>query len=133
SRCISVDLPEPDGPMTAVNWPAGRSSDTPRSACTAESPSPYVRVSAVAVTACATALGRADKGEVLRERGQIATASRATRPSAASRAPADSRALVACASRRPARPPDGRTDTDARTSLPPATSASSYATSNPTG
>ena len=23
SRCISVDLPEPDGPMTAVNWPRG--------------------------------------------------------------------------------------------------------------
>ena len=21
--CISVDLPEPDGPMTAVNWPRG--------------------------------------------------------------------------------------------------------------
>ena len=26
SRCMSVDLPEPDGPMTAVNWPAGTSS-----------------------------------------------------------------------------------------------------------
>ena len=23
SRCISVDLPEPDGPITAVNWPCG--------------------------------------------------------------------------------------------------------------
>ena len=23
SRCISVDLPEPDGPMIAVNWPCG--------------------------------------------------------------------------------------------------------------
>ena len=21
--CISVDLPEPDGPITAVNWPVG--------------------------------------------------------------------------------------------------------------
>src|SRR5262245_39033071 len=63
SRCMRVDLPEPDGPMPAVNWPAGRSSDTPRSACTAESPSPYVRVSALAVTACGTAEGRADKGE----------------------------------------------------------------------
>ena len=30
-------------------------------------------------------------------------------------------------------PPDGRTDTDARTSLPPSTAASSYATSKPTG
>jgi hypothetical protein len=35
-----------------VNWPAGRSSETPRRAWTAESPSPYVRVKAVAVTAC---------------------------------------------------------------------------------
>ena len=40
SRCMSVDLPEPDGPMTAVNWPAGTSSETPRRASTAESPSP---------------------------------------------------------------------------------------------
>ena len=40
SRCISVDLPEPDGPMTAVNWPAGTSSVTPRRASTADSPSP---------------------------------------------------------------------------------------------
>ncbi len=40
SRCISVDLPEPDGPMTAVNCPVGTSSDTPRSACTADSPEP---------------------------------------------------------------------------------------------
>jgi hypothetical protein len=39
-RCMSVDLPEPDGPMTAVNWPRGTSSVTPRSACTAASPSP---------------------------------------------------------------------------------------------
>ena len=22
-QCISVDLPEPDGPMMAVNWPPG--------------------------------------------------------------------------------------------------------------
>ena len=40
SRCISVDLPEPEGPMTAVNWPAGTSIETPRSASTADSPSP---------------------------------------------------------------------------------------------
>ena len=41
SRCMSVDLPEPEGPMTAVNWPTGTSSVTPRSAWTADSPSPY--------------------------------------------------------------------------------------------
>ena len=40
SRCISVDLPEPLGPMMAVNWPVGISSETPRTASTAESPSP---------------------------------------------------------------------------------------------
>jgi hypothetical protein len=40
SRCMSVDLPDPEGPITAANWPAGTSSDTPRSASTADSPSP---------------------------------------------------------------------------------------------
>jgi hypothetical protein len=38
--CISVDLPEPDGPITAVRWPRGIVSDTPRSASTAVSPAP---------------------------------------------------------------------------------------------
>ena len=38
--CISVDLPEPDGPMIAVNAPAGKSRVTPSSAWTAASPSP---------------------------------------------------------------------------------------------
>jgi hypothetical protein len=40
STCISVDLPDPDGPMTAVNWPLGTSSETPRTASTADSPLP---------------------------------------------------------------------------------------------
>ena len=40
SMCISVDLPEPDGPMTAVNWALGTSSVTPRRASTADSPVP---------------------------------------------------------------------------------------------
>ena len=38
--CISVDLPEPEGPMTAVSRPRGTSTETPRSASTAVSPSP---------------------------------------------------------------------------------------------
>ena len=38
--CISVDLPEPDGPITAVSLPCATSSETPRSASTAVSPSP---------------------------------------------------------------------------------------------
>ena len=37
--CISVDLPEPDGPMTAVSLPRSTSRLTPRSASTAVSPS----------------------------------------------------------------------------------------------
>ena len=38
--CMSVDLPEPDGPITAVSRPLAMSTDTPRSASTAVSPSP---------------------------------------------------------------------------------------------
>jgi hypothetical protein len=38
--CIRVDFPDPDGPMTAVSRPRGTSTDTPRSASTAVSPSP---------------------------------------------------------------------------------------------
>ena len=38
--CISVDLPEPEGPMTAVRRPAVMSTETPRSASTAVSPWP---------------------------------------------------------------------------------------------
>ena len=38
--CMSVDLPEPEGPITAVSSPEGISSETPRSASTAVSPSP---------------------------------------------------------------------------------------------
>src|SRR3954471_4341359 len=38
--CMSVDLPEPEGPMTAVRRPAAMSTETLRSASTAVSPSP---------------------------------------------------------------------------------------------
>ena len=38
--CISVDLPEPDGPMTAVSWPLAIPRSTPRSAWTVVSPWP---------------------------------------------------------------------------------------------
>ena len=38
--CMSVDLPEPDGPMTAVRRPSAMSTETPRRASTAVSPSP---------------------------------------------------------------------------------------------
>ena len=40
SVCISVDLPEPDGPMMAVNRPCSNATFTPRSAWTAFSPFP---------------------------------------------------------------------------------------------
>ena len=36
--CISVDLPDPDGPITAVSLPLITSTETPCSACTAVSP-----------------------------------------------------------------------------------------------
>jgi hypothetical protein len=41
AHCSSVDLPEPDGPMTAVNVPGPKPSETPSSAVTPPSPSPY--------------------------------------------------------------------------------------------
>ncbi len=39
-QCIIVDLPEPDGPITAVNWPRGKEIETPARACTSASPEP---------------------------------------------------------------------------------------------
>ena len=39
-QCMSVDLPEPDGPMMAVNWPAAKSTSTPSRASTRVSPEP---------------------------------------------------------------------------------------------
>ena len=41
---MSVDLPEPEGPITAVSSPLATSTDTPRRACTVVSPVPYWRV-----------------------------------------------------------------------------------------
>src|SRR5918996_2428223 len=49
-RCIKVDLPEPDGPITAVNWPSMIASETPRRGSTAVSPSPKRRLSSRAAT-----------------------------------------------------------------------------------
>ena len=39
-QCISVDLPDPDGPITAINEPAGMSKLTASSAVTAAGPCP---------------------------------------------------------------------------------------------
>ena len=38
--CMSVDLPEPEGPITATSSPSATSSVTPRRASTAVSPMP---------------------------------------------------------------------------------------------
>jgi hypothetical protein len=38
--CMRVDLPEPDGPITAVSFPDWMSTDTPWRAWTAVSPDP---------------------------------------------------------------------------------------------
>src|SRR4051812_35768632 len=48
--CISVDLPEPDGPMMAVKRLCGKPTVTPSSARTAASPSPKTRVMSAAET-----------------------------------------------------------------------------------
>ena len=40
AHCSSVDLPEPEGPITAVNVPRGRASVTPSRAVTAFSSPP---------------------------------------------------------------------------------------------
>src|SRR3954470_14755233 len=41
-QCISVDFPEPDGPITAVNRPRSKVTSMPARACTTASPVPYV-------------------------------------------------------------------------------------------
>ena len=55
-QCISVDLPEPLGPITAVNSPAARSRETSSSAVTSAAPAPYVlvrcRTRAAGITVC---------------------------------------------------------------------------------
>ncbi len=38
-RFMNVDLPEPEGPITAMNSPSATSTETPASACTSLSPS----------------------------------------------------------------------------------------------
>jgi hypothetical protein len=43
-QCISVDFPEPDGPITAVNRPRTMSTSTESSASTVVSPEPYALV-----------------------------------------------------------------------------------------
>src|SRR4051794_8968145 len=48
--CISVDLPEPDGPMIAVKRPRSNPVLTPVRASTAAAPSPKRRVTASATT-----------------------------------------------------------------------------------
>src|SRR5688572_26618538 len=57
--CISVDLPEPDGPMIAVSPPTGRSTDTPSSAVTAAWPSPKTRRRSRALTMALLSTGAA--------------------------------------------------------------------------
>ncbi len=47
-QCMSVDLPDPDGPMIAVIRPRSNSTLTSSRAVTAASPVPYVFVSPIA-------------------------------------------------------------------------------------
>ncbi len=41
-QCMSVDLPDPDGPMTAVNRPRSKVTLMPARAWTTACPVPYV-------------------------------------------------------------------------------------------
>jgi hypothetical protein len=50
-QCMSVDFPEPDGPMIAVNSPAAKATVTPLRARTAVSPDPYTLTMSAAATA----------------------------------------------------------------------------------
>ena len=60
--CMSVDLPEPEGPMIAVRRPAGTSSETSRRASTEVSPRPKRRVR---LRACTTDLGTSSESRLL--------------------------------------------------------------------
>ena len=54
-QCMRVDLPDPDGPMIAVNARAVISMSTPRKAWTCADPRPKVLVSPRALSAVRTA------------------------------------------------------------------------------
>ena len=47
ARLSRVDLPDPDGPITATSSPAATVRVRPRSACTAASPDPWMRTTSV--------------------------------------------------------------------------------------
>jgi len=51
-HCISVDFPEPDGPMTAVNRPRSKDTLTSSSARTDAAPVPYTLLRFSARAAC---------------------------------------------------------------------------------
>src|SRR5581483_7132432 len=53
----SVDLPEPEGPMMTMKWPAGTSIDRPSRARTAVSPRPYTLVTSTARDAIRVSAG----------------------------------------------------------------------------
>src|ERR1700735_3597889 len=56
-QCMSVDLPEPEGPITAVNRPRSNVTLTSARARTAACPAPYVFCRFTACAACAGAKG----------------------------------------------------------------------------
>src|SRR6478609_9925831 len=79
-QCIRVDLPEPLGPMIAVKRPAGRSRSTPRRACTALSPAPYVRVRPRALAAVRVRAGVLVSGVVVMGTTLVVLGLRVVRP-----------------------------------------------------
>ena len=61
---MNVDLPDPDGPMIAVNSPTGKVAVTPSSAVTSVCPVPYTFRSSMACAAGAPAVGARCRGWV---------------------------------------------------------------------
>jgi hypothetical protein len=54
-QCRSVDFPDPEGPMIALNRPRSNSTETASSARTAASPRPYTFESSTALAAALVA------------------------------------------------------------------------------
>src|SRR3954447_9311813 len=79
-QCMSVDLPDPEGPMIAVMRPRANSTLTPSNARTCASPSPYTLVRSTACAPATPGSGCTSVTDVLPVRSCATTASLAARP-----------------------------------------------------
>src|ERR1700694_2892655 len=74
-QCSRVDLPDPDGPMIAVNWLRLKSTLIPFKAVTAASPLPYTLTASTARATTSGATGLAEGGVDAASGGGVVTAS----------------------------------------------------------